>query len=248
MDDRGVMGLSVGVLGSIGVAGLLTSFRGEIDQTNVALALVLVVVVAAYTGGRAAGSLSGVVAAVSFDFFHTQPYRSLAIKSADDVWTTLLLVAVGLAVGQIATSRRVAKVAERAGTEEVAGIHRVTELSAGGAAGPEVVAAVEAEVAAVLRLRRCTFTTDPVDASLARMEPGGRVGGAPYVFQGDAFVLPADGVVIEVRHGERLLGSLVATPPSEPEGIDRDRRRTAVALADVLGLALAVAGAPDAAR
>lgn len=243
MDDQGVMGLSVGVLGSIGVAGLLTSFRGEIDQTNVALALVLVVVVAAYTGGRVAGSLAGVVAAVSFDFFHTQPYRSLAIKSADDVWTTLLLLLVGFAVGQIATSRRVAKVAERAGTEEVAAMHRVTELAASGADTEAVTAAVEAEVASVLRLRSCRFTTEVPGAELARMDPSGRVAGAPYVFQGDAFVLPAPGVVVEVQHAGRRLGSLVCTPAAETVGIDRDRRRTAVALADHLALVLAIARA-----
>ena len=45
-------------------------------------------------------------AALSFNFFHTVPYLTLEIDSADDVETTLLLLAVGLAVGQLASYRR----------------------------------------------------------------------------------------------------------------------------------------------
>ena len=64
--------------------------------------LVLVIVVAASFGGRAAGVTTSVVATLSFNFFHTQPYYSLRISDRFDIITTLLLVVVGLAVGEIA--------------------------------------------------------------------------------------------------------------------------------------------------
>ena len=75
-------------------------------NANVALVLVLVVVLAAVGGGRTAGAVAAVSAALSFNFFHTVPYLTLEIDSADDVETTLLLLAVGLAVGQLASYRR----------------------------------------------------------------------------------------------------------------------------------------------
>lgn len=232
------MGIGIGALVAIATAGLLGSVRGEIDQANGALVLVLVVVVAAYTGGRWAGVATGLVSAVSFDFFLTEPYGSLAIESSDDIVTTVLLVAVGLAVGQIATSRNEAKAAGRAGADEVAGLYRVAGLTADGAPSDQVIDAVRAEVSTVLRLRECRFEGLPLDPPLPELEPSGRVD-APYVFEGDGFTLPADGVTIVVRDGSHALGWLVCLPADANSGVSRDRRRTALILADHLGLVLA---------
>ena len=81
----------------------LVLVRGEVDNTNIALALVVTVVVAAQVGGRIAGAVAAVSAAAAFDFFFTTPYLSLTIDSSDDVETTALLLVVGLRVGTIAT-------------------------------------------------------------------------------------------------------------------------------------------------
>ncbi len=75
-------------------------------NANVALVLVLVVVLAAIGGGREAGAVAAVSAALSFDFFHTVPYLTLQIDSGDDVETTLLLLGVGLAVGHLGVDAR----------------------------------------------------------------------------------------------------------------------------------------------
>jgi hypothetical protein len=236
LEGEGAVGVIVGVLGSIAVAALLVGIRSRIDQANVALALVLVVVLAAYTGGRVAGAAAGIGAAVSFDFFHTQPFNSLAIKSGDDIVTTALLVAIGVAVGHIATSRHAASVAARTGIEEVAGIHRVAALSASGASRVEVTSAVTAEVASVLYLRECRFTD--VDPELPHLESTGHVDAA-YVFRRDGFVLPPEGVSIDVCLGEQRLGWLACEPAKDSDGVSLDRKHTAIALADLLGLALA---------
>lgn len=238
LSDAEVMGIGIGAVVAIGVAGLLGAFRGELDQANGALLLVLVVVGAAYTGGRWAGVATGLVAAAGFDFFLTRPYGSLAITSSDDVVTATLLVVVGLAVGTIASSRREAKVASQAGTEEVAGLYRVAGLTADGADTATVVRAVEEEVASVLHLRACHFEQLPVDPPVPVLEPSGRVD-APYVFEGDGFALPADGVAVAVREGDHALGWLVGVPADATAGVSRDRRRTALVLADHLALTLA---------
>ena len=49
----------------------------------------IVVVAVAALGGRAAGIVTALAAVASFDFFHTQPYLSLAIDSRDDIETTV---------------------------------------------------------------------------------------------------------------------------------------------------------------
>src|SRR5689334_2696462 len=53
---RGLMGLALGGLGAIAVAALLVPLRTRMDHTNLALVLVLVVVLAAILGGRAAAA------------------------------------------------------------------------------------------------------------------------------------------------------------------------------------------------
>ena len=56
--------------------------------------------------GRLAGFTAAAVAAISFNFFHTQPYLTLRIKEGQDVVTVLLLLVVGLVVGELALLRR----------------------------------------------------------------------------------------------------------------------------------------------
>ncbi len=238
LSDSDVMGIGIGALVALTVAGLLGAFRGGLDRPNAALVLVLVVIAAAAVGGRWAGVATGLTAAAGFDFFLTYPYNSLAIKSSDDVVTTFLLVLVGLAVGSIAVAGREARDHGRAGTREVAGLYRVTRLSAEGADTAEVIQAVEDEMAAILHLSECRFERLPVDPPLPALELSGRVD-APYVFEGDGFALPADGVIVAVREGDHTLGWLVCRPNAGAPGVSRDRRRTALVLADHLALTLA---------
>jgi len=240
LSDAEVIGASVGVIAALVVAGLLGAVRAEVSQANAGLALVLVIVAAAYVGGRWAGGATALAAAVSFDFFLTRPYGSLAIKSSDDVVTTVLLFVVGIAVGQIAASRWTAQAAGKAGTEEVAGLYRVASLTAEGRPMPEIVDAVEHEVAEVLLLASCRFQLLPPDPALPELEASGRVE-APYVHVGDGFALPREGVAIAVRSAGRIAGWLVCVPRDELTGVSRDRRRTAIVFADHLGLALAQA-------
>src|SRR5439155_1372048 len=69
---------------------------------NAALVLVLFVLLGAIIGGRRAGYLVAIVAAMSFDFLHTRPYGSLKIADGKDILTLVLLVAVGMIIGEIA--------------------------------------------------------------------------------------------------------------------------------------------------
>ena len=99
--DSSVPGYVIGGLGPILVAAALVPLRNELDNTNLALALVVVVVAAALAGGRGPAVVAAVVAAMSYDFFLTRPYLSLTIDSADDVETTIFLLVIGLLVGEL---------------------------------------------------------------------------------------------------------------------------------------------------
>lgn len=241
LSDAEVMGIGIGGFLAIGVAGLLGAVRGDISQANAALALVLVVVLAAFTGGRWAGVSTGIVAAISFDFFLTAPFRSLAISSRDDLITTGLLSALGLAVGHITATRWSAKVEGRDAHDELAAIHRLAGLAVGDADTATVIAETETAVAKVLRLSSCRFARLPHDPPLPDLQPTGRAS-TPLVYAGDGFLLPSGGVTMAVRSQGDIHGWLTCHPADDEIGISSDRRRTALILADQLGLVLAAEG------
>ncbi len=72
------------------------------------------VVGVAAPGHRAAGVLAAASAAVWFDFFLTVPYERFSITRRADIETTVLLLAIGVAVTEIAVrGRRLQAVAAR---------------------------------------------------------------------------------------------------------------------------------------
>lgn len=238
LSDSEVLGAAAGAIVVMCVAGLLGAVRGEVSQANAGLVLVLVIIGAAAVGGRWAGGATALAAALSFDFFLTKPYGSLAIKSYEDIITTVLLFIVGITVGQFANARWRDRDQKRAGADEVAGLYRVATLTADGAGLLAVLEGVQREVADVLQLEACRYEVEPEDATLPEMDPTGRID-APYVHLGDGFVLPPDGFTIPVRANGQNFGSLVCRPVRHAVGVSGDRRRTAIVLADHLGLALA---------
>jgi K+-sensing histidine kinase KdpD len=124
----------VALAGPVVVSAALIPLRDSIRTSNVSLVLVLVVVAAAVMGGRATGAVAAVVSAASFDFFFTRPYYSFTINNRDDVETAVLLIAVGLIVGELVVRARRSQVQAAASRAEVVRVRRLSELAAGGAA------------------------------------------------------------------------------------------------------------------
>src|SRR4029079_15795845 len=90
-----------GALVPILVAALLVPFRERLQGATLVLALVVVVVAVATSGDRVAAVIAAVVAAASFDFFLTRPYTSMRITSAEDIETAIMLLVIGVLVGQL---------------------------------------------------------------------------------------------------------------------------------------------------
>jgi hypothetical protein len=96
IDGEGVAWGAAGFVASLLIGVAIEPFRSTVGLENVALGYLLVVVVAAAVGGRAAGLISALSAALSYDFFLTTPYHSLRIDSVAQVITVALLFGTGL--------------------------------------------------------------------------------------------------------------------------------------------------------
>lgn len=230
--------IGAGGLAPVLVAAALVGLRDEMLSTNVALVLVTVVVLVAVGGGREAGATAAVLAALSFDFFHTRPYLQLPVASGDDVETTVLLLAVGLVVGHVAATGRRARHSAEASTREVRRIHRVAELVARGEGPADVIMAAEAELVALLNLRNCRFEAPPFTSFFERLERGGALWSSRYQLREEGFELPSPGVEVPVLGRGQVVGRFVLEP-TPGTGASLEKRVVAVAIADQVGAVLA---------
>jgi K+-sensing histidine kinase KdpD len=103
---RDAAAVAAAALGPLALAAVLLPWRGSWPAANVALLLVVAVVAVACLGNRLAGALAALSAAVWFDYFFTRPYERLTISHPGDVTTFALLLAVGVAVSQMAAWAR----------------------------------------------------------------------------------------------------------------------------------------------
>jgi K+-sensing histidine kinase KdpD len=224
----------------LGVAPLLVSVRGVASPEVIAFGIALTVVIAGRFGGRAGGSLAGVMAATGYNFFFTSPYLLLKFPSLRYAGTASILVLVGYTVGEL--SSRVADGARRVTDErtDTAGLARVLSIAAGGRA-EDVERAIRGELRGMLALQDCWFTSQVPD--LVAVEPDGAVRCTERAhLSGDLF-LPAAGVALPVTWKGHRYGCLVAVPLPDVAVTTR-QRRIAVAMAGALGLAMAAESAP----
>ena len=158
---------SVSVLPFLVAAGL-AALGDRITTATSVLVLVLVVVGVGAAGDRVASVLAAVSSGLWFDFFLTEPTGQFAINDPDDVEVVVLLVAVGVAVTEIALwgLRQQARAARRAGFLD--GVLESADLAAGGDVAPDQAhARVADRIAEVLEVDRCRFEQGPVPPTAA---------------------------------------------------------------------------------
>ncbi len=239
--------LALGGFGALLTALVLVPFRNDIDNANLALLLVLVVVIAAVLGGRGAAVVAAITATMAFDFFLTKPYNSMRIESADDIETAVIMLAVGLLVGEVgARGRRFRSQRERA-ANAIARVHRVAAQIAEG--GPldrdhridEVVETVRRELTALLQLHDCHLEYAPFQWPMPRLERSGTIETSEHEYTDDGFVLPEYGVQLPILDAGREIARFVLM--GDPAvSVTIEERVVAVALADQLGNAFSMAG------
>jgi len=224
------------------LAAAFGALREDVTATTAALVLVLVVVAAAATGFRAAGVVAALSSGAWFDYFLTEPYRSLKIDHPEDLQAAVLLLVIGLAVGEIALwgRRQQAQASRRAGF--LAGVLGAADVVAAADASPDERAArVAHQVAGVLEVDECRFERLGAQrVSTTGLRPDGSVWRAGHEIDVARHGLPTDDVVaLEVMHDGATLGRLALTASLATARPTLEQRRLAIVLADQLGSALA---------
>lgn len=221
-------------------SALMSTFRNNLENTNAALVLVLLVVAAASAGIRLAGVLAALSSAVWFDFFLTAPYLAFAIIDRADIETTVLLVLVGLAVSEIAYWGRTQQAeASRhegflAGVIEAAGV-----VAAGDSPTETLVDHVERHIVEILNLDRCVFRST-ISSDLPVLQSNGTVVRHGKELDIDRFGLPTDSQVqLLAQSGGTIRGEFLLTAATRIARPSLEARRVAVTLADQVAAAIA---------
>jgi hypothetical protein len=202
IDGEGVVWAAAGFVASLLIGVVVEPFRSTVGLENVVLGYLLVVVVAAAVGGRAAGLVSALSAALSYDFFLTTPYHSLRIDSVAQVITVALLFGTGLVASLAGRARR--RLTVEADTQ--AGIIRLLNTITRAAAAGEDVDQLAAEgIQTLFDARRVVIRRGVPDDELVVADVGEPE--APLDLDGLA-QLDADGHFLDGR-SRPLEGSLV---------------------------------------
>ncbi|HEX4248652.1 MAG TPA: DUF4118 domain-containing protein [Pseudonocardia sp.] len=221
---------------------VLSLFRESIANTNAALGLVLLVVVAASTGIRAAGLVAALSSAAWFDYFLTAPFIRFAITDRADIETAVLLVLVGAAVSEVALWGRRQQAHASRGQGYLDGVvSTAAAVGAGLTSTGALIEHVSAQIVDVLEIDSCRFDTgsEPV---LATLNHDGTLiyNGQPYNV--GRLGLPTDTEIeLVIRSAGVTGGRFVLTAASEVARPTLDQLRVAVALANQVGAALAAA-------
>jgi Domain of unknown function (DUF4118) len=222
---------------------VLIPFRTSVENTNAALVLVLLVVAAASTGIRPAGIIAAISSALAFDFFLTAPYNTLAIIDRADVETTILLVLVGVATTEIALwGRRQQGRASREHGYLDGVLGTIGSVAVGDVAPAVLTRAVADQLREILSLDACTFETRLTPPAPARLNHDGTLTRSGRPFDVQHVGLPTDSEVeLLVQTAGVVRGRYLLTSATRVRRPTLEQLRVAIALADQVGAALAVA-------
>ncbi|MEV4140928.1 DUF4118 domain-containing protein [Dactylosporangium sp. NPDC049742] len=229
--SRERIALAAAVLGPLAVALVLIPFRTAISGANLALVLVVAVVAVAAIGNRLAGALAALSAAAWFDYFLTEPYERFTIAANTDVLTAILLLAVGLAVSQLAARANRLRLVTITDADHLAQIYRTTQLVQSGAAPNQIVNQVRPELVDLLHLRGCRFEQGLLLGRPPRLEPDGSITPKPMHSSSQAGELPDEDVELRVCADGVYYGRFMLTP-TPGDAVPLQARLVAVTLAD----------------
>jgi Domain of unknown function (DUF4118) len=231
---RDTAAVAAAVLGPLAVSAILLPWRGSWPNTNVALLLVVAVVAVACLGNRLAGALAALSAAVWFDFFFTLPYYHLTISRSADVTTFGLLLAVGVAVSQMAAWARRLKAVTVADAGYFNRIVASAALTQEAGTPYDVTEHVRRQLIEVLDLADCRFEYGKLLGQPPRLEKDGSVATRYGHYPVDECGLPLEEVELRTFSNGRYVGRFMLTPKPGARP-SRRARLVAVALADLAG-------------
>jgi K+-sensing histidine kinase KdpD len=252
IDGEGVAWAVGAFVASLLIGVLVEPFRETIGLENVVILYLLVVVAAAGIGGRAAGMVAALSAALCYDYFLTTPYNSLVIDSLAQVITVALLVATGIVVSIGGRVRRRSSARAGAHANAIRLLHRVTETAAASGAVERVAAEGLHELLGARRvsvLRRSpegfAVTIDvgdthmPIDMeALTHLDREGRIPPGHHRVLNGTMVLPHKGIVLDLVAHRRPVGYMLIIPGYDVPA-DPTTRLALAAIANQLAIAAA---------
>jgi K+-sensing histidine kinase KdpD len=250
IDGEGVAWAVGAFVASLLIGLLVEPFRATIGLENVVILYLLVVVAAAGIGGRAAGTVAALSAALAYDYFLTTPYHTLVIDTLAQVVTVALLVTTGIVVSIGGRVRRRSAAVAEAHAKAIRLLHRVTETAAVGGAVDRVAAEglhelLDARRVSILRRSPDGFavTVDvgetqlPIDLeALTHLDREGRIPLGHHRVLDGTMVLPREGVALDLVARQRPVGYLVIIPGRDVPA-DRTTRLAVAAMANELAIA-----------
>ncbi|MEO6123597.1 MAG: DUF4118 domain-containing protein [Ilumatobacteraceae bacterium] len=220
---------------ALAVAAITASVRDQVGASNVGIALAIVVVGAALVS-RWAGLATAAVAAIAFNFFHTQPYHSLRVHSPRDVMIVALLAVLGIVVSDISAWRRRRDTIAFRHSEATAAPKQLAALLVDQHPVSDVWPTVATSIMDQLMLASCRFEPSQSTSLPTISRVVGRSADGD-----DGFVLPSTGAALPVVSNNNVLGYLILTPNHGVPSLWVERR-VVVALADHIAIALTYTG------
>jgi hypothetical protein len=228
IDGEGVAWAAAGFVASLLIGVVIEPFRGTVGLENVTLGYLLVVVVAAAIGGRAAGLVSALSAALSYDFFLTTPYHSLRVDSVAQVITVALLFGAGLVASLAGRARRRQSVAADTQAGFIRLLNTVTRAAAAGESSDYLAAE---GIATLLDARRVVIRRGGPDTEVVVADVGepeapldvdslAHLDGDGHILDGRLrpprgpevrWVRPSQGAVLQLVQHRRPVGRLIVT-------------------------------------
>jgi len=245
-DDARVW-MVTGALGSMALAVLLIPLRAQVAASNLAFVFIAFTIIVAELGGRGAALVTALIAAMSLNFFLTEPYLTLTISKTDDVIAFVALAACGLIAAAFGRRReRLSDVAGRA-DQEMTTLARFAERARSGRPVDDLLQDLRAEFGLgglVLRDESGrVLAAVPADAG-TRPAPRLALDGATLFAAGDesprfgdkGLRLPEGGgrLALQTRRGAVSLDLW----EGNDRGFGRDESRTLAIAASILGLGM----------
>src|SRR5690606_23274942 len=161
-----------------GVATALSALAFPLlHQTNIVMLFLLAVVAVALRHGRGPAALASVLSVGLFDFFFVQPLASFAVSDVQYLLTFLVLLGVGLLIGQLTAGLRLQARTSIRREAEARGLYEFARELSSALQPQQIVASADAFIQATFGAR-CALFILGLDERLAQaaapgQEPGG---------------------------------------------------------------------------
>lgn len=262
--DRRQLGVLVGVSTvSLAVASLAVAFLESVAAVpNASIVYLAAVVATALTSGLPGAVVASVGSFLLYDFFFTEPRYALTIQDPEEWLSVILLLFVGVVVGQLAALQRSRTEVARARELEARALFQISRELVTRESTPAVLPTVVRTLQAETAMARVWIALGGDDAServaadsdggpratvpalqfVLRRMPGDQPAEWVRVHQPAARGRGGDGLDayrVRIAAGSVLLGSVWASRDRSRATPDRTETRLLAAAADQIGQALA---------